>query len=71
MMLSEEEQWNEPWENGTFLTHHIKPGEKFSIYGLYDFFVEVELDTRTDKIVGKAHFKTGESQCMINIGLSY
>ena len=61
MMLTDEEQWNNLWKNGTFLTHHIEPKQKFSLYALYDFFVEVELDFRTDKIIGKGHFKSGET----------
>lgn len=59
MMLDENEQWNELWQNGTFLTHRFEPKKKFSLYALYDFFVEVHLDSITHKIVGKVHFKTG------------
>jgi len=61
MMLSEEEQWDDLWQNGTFLTHHIESDKKFSLYALYAFFVEVELDPRTNKIIGKGYFKTGET----------
>lgn len=61
MILTEDEQWNDLWQNGTFLTHHIEPNKKFSLYALYDFFVEVELDVITNKIVAKGHFKTGET----------
>ncbi|WP_036153876.1 hypothetical protein [Maribacter forsetii] len=61
MMLSDTNQWNDLWQNGTFLTHHIGPKQKFSLYALYDFFVEVELDVNTNKIVAKGHFKTGET----------
>lgn len=61
MMLDEAEQWNNLWQNGTFLTHRIESDKKFSLYALYDFFVEVELNSTTDKIVGKGQFKTGET----------
>ncbi len=61
MMLDENEQWNVLWQNGTFLTHRFELEKKFSLYALYDFFVEVELDPITDTIVGKVHFKTGET----------
>ena len=61
MLLSENEQWDELWRNGTFLTHRIGPYNKFSLYALYDFFAEVELDPVTDRIIGKKHFKTGET----------
>ncbi|MDV7138237.1 hypothetical protein R3X28_05085 [Maribacter sp. TH_r10] len=60
MMLSDTEQWSDLWENGTFLTHHIEADKKYALYALYDFFVEVELHCRTDKIIGKNHFKTGK-----------
>ncbi len=61
MMLDQAEQWNNLWQNCTFLTHQIKLDKKFSLYDLYDFFVEVELDPCTYKIVGKGYFKTGET----------
>jgi hypothetical protein len=59
MILSETEQWNDLWANGSYLTNHIEPERKFNLYALYDFFVEVEYDTIKNKILGKAHFKTG------------
>ena len=61
MILDETEQWNSLWQNGTFLTQRFEPKKKFSLYALYDFFVEVQLDPKVDKIVGKVHFKTGET----------
>lgn len=61
MMLPEDEQWDDLWKNGTFLTHHIEPFNKFSLYALYDFFVEVQLDPLTNRIKGKEHFKSGHS----------
>ena len=61
MILSEEEQWNDLWQNGIFLTNFKAIDCKFSLYALYDFFVEVELDPITDKIVSKGHFKSGHS----------
>lgn len=61
MMLDEAEQWNNLWQNGTFLTHRIELDKKFSLYALYDFFVEVEMDIKTNKIIGKMHFKEGKT----------
>ena len=61
MMLDDTEQWNKLWQNGTFLTHRFEQNKKFTLYALYDFFVEVHLDPITDRIVGKGHFKTGET----------
>ncbi|SFR65214.1 hypothetical protein [Maribacter stanieri] len=61
MMLSETDQWNDLWENGTYLTNHIEPDRKYNLYALYAFFVEVEYDPKSNKILGKGHFKTGDT----------
>ena len=57
-MLSEDEQWNELWENGKHLDNRKYLNAKFSLYALHMFFVEVELSL-SDKIIGKKEFKTG------------
>lgn len=59
MLLSDKDQWNNLWDKGSFLTHYITPDHKYALYALYDFFIEVELDPITDKIISKAEFKTG------------
>ena len=61
MMLSEEEQWNVLWDKGKYLTSLKFIDKKFSLYALFMFFVEVELDPVTDKIVCKSHFTEGKS----------
>lgn len=61
MMLPETEQWNDLWENGKYLNHYIGAKEKCNLYALYDFFVEVELNPVSDKIIGKGHFKSGDT----------
>ena len=60
LILSELDQWNELWANGQFITNRKYLNRKFSLYALFDFFVEIELDTKTNKILHKIHFKTGE-----------
>lgn len=59
-MLSEDDQWNELWENGAYLTHRCSIGSKYALYALHKFFVQVELDAETDEIIEKVEFKTGE-----------
>lgn len=59
MLLSEEDQWNDLWQNATFLTHYKAIDCKFYLYALYDFYVEVKLDPVTDKAIDKKQFKTG------------
>ncbi|QLG46030.1 hypothetical protein [Costertonia aggregata] len=58
-LLDDTEQWNLLWDKGTFLIHCIEVDKKYSLYALYNFFVEVELDNETSRIIAKKHFKTG------------
>lgn len=60
MLLSETEQWYNLWNRGTFLKHHT-PRISNTLYALYNFFVEIELDPVADKIKSKVEFKTGAS----------
>lgn len=61
MMLSDTEQWNVLWDNGTYLTNHFTSNKKINLYALFAFFVEVEYDPQTNKIIGKEHFKSGDT----------
>lgn len=58
MILSEEEQWNELWAKGKFITNLKLIDRKYSLYALHSFFVEVEM-TNEDKIVTKKLFMEG------------
>ena len=59
-LLTDKAQWNGLWKNGKFLTNRKYLDSKFSLYAIYDFFIEVELDPVTNKIKSKTHFKQGE-----------
>ncbi|MFS4469135.1 hypothetical protein [Maribacter sp. 2210JD10-5] len=59
MILEDTEQWNVLWNKGDYITHRLDDKYKCNLYALFDFFVEVRLDPITDKILDKAHFKTG------------
>jgi len=48
MVLNETEQWNVLWKKGTYLTDHAEPTKKCNLYALFDFFVEVRLDPKTN-----------------------
>ncbi|WP_281542399.1 hypothetical protein [Maribacter aestuarii] len=61
MMLSREQQWDELWDKGEFITHYKSIDCKFSLYALHAFFVEVELCVTTDRILGKGEFVSGHS----------
>lgn len=62
MVLSNEEQWDELWDHGQFITHFESIDCKFALYALHKFFVEVELDPVKDTLIGKNIFKEG--RCM-------
>lgn len=59
MMLSEEEQWDELWDEGKHLCNYQSIDAKFVLYALHKFFVDVELCVTTDKILGKHVFVHG------------
>lgn len=61
MMLSETEQWNVLWDKGTYLSVRIEDGKRFNLYALFAFFIEVEYDNEGNNIVGKGHFKSGDT----------
>jgi hypothetical protein len=60
MILSKEEQWNELWAKGKFITNLKLIDRKYSLYALHEFFVEVELKGTTDKILGMKTFIEGD-----------
>lgn len=60
-MPVEKQQWDELWNEGKFITHYIDKKNKLSLYALYAFFVEVELNAATNKIIGKGEFVCGPS----------
>lgn len=59
LALSEEEQWDELWDNGKHIHYYKSIDCKFALYALHKFFVEVELCVSTDKILRKHPFKYG------------
>lgn len=60
-MLEKKKQWKELWNNGKFIARYIDEGIKLSLYALHVFFVEVELNVATNKIIGKGEFVCGHS----------
>lgn len=49
--LPSPEQWYEIWEYGEFLATLEAVYCNFTLYALYDFYVEVQSDPDTDKII--------------------
>ena len=48
-------------EQGEFLTNLKLIDKSFCLYAIIKFFLEVELDPLTDKIIGKGVFKCGDA----------
>ena len=60
-MLSEQEQFNEVLNGaGIYLDNYLNGNQRFNLYALAMFFVEVEYNNATNKIVGLRAFKTGD-----------
>ncbi|MEH6514132.1 MAG: hypothetical protein V7734_13645 [Maribacter arcticus] len=61
MVLTEEEQWNYHWQKGTFLIHHMKANKSSAFSPVRLFRGGGTYNPRTNKIMAKGHFKTGET----------
>ena len=59
-LLPEEEQYRRLFNEGNFITYRLEPTARFSLYALDKFFVEVEYNPKSNKIVSKVSFISGE-----------
>ncbi len=59
-LLSDQEQYDLVFNKGQFLTYRLKLNSRFALYALNKFFVEIEYDVRSNKIVNKVSFISGE-----------
>lgn len=55
-LLSDQEQSDLVFNKGQFLTFRLKINSRFALYALYKFFVEIEYDVKSNKIVNKVSF---------------
>ena len=58
--LSNQEQYHLVFNEGTFFDSKIYGDQRFALYALDMFFVEVEYDNKANKIISKTAFVTGE-----------
>ncbi len=58
--LPEQEQDYIVSNEGVFIDHYFKVNQKFSLYAIDQFFVEMEYNTPENQLRGKRSFKTGE-----------
>ena len=59
-LLPEHEQYRILFSEGDFITYRLEPTARFSLYALDKFFVEVEYNTKSNKIVNKVSFVSGK-----------
>lgn len=59
LILSDEQQYQTVWDKGTHVGTAYKNGLTCQLYSVGDFYVEVQYNPGTNKIVGKLPFKQG------------
>ena len=59
-LLPEQEQYRKLFNEGDFISHRLKPNARFALYALEKFFVEVEYNAKSNKIVNKVSFVSGK-----------
>jgi hypothetical protein len=59
-VLTEQQQYDEILNiSGIYLDNHINGSQRFNLYAIDRFFVEIEYNNTENKIVGLRSFKTG------------
>ena len=59
-LLPEEEQYRILFNEGDFITYRLESNSRFALYALGKFFIEVEYNSKNNKIVNKVSFISGE-----------
>lgn len=59
-LLPEQEQYRKLFNEGEFITYRLGPNARFALYALEKFFVEVEYDSKSNKIVKNVSFVNGQ-----------
>ncbi|WP_417885053.1 hypothetical protein [Zunongwangia sp.] len=59
-LLPEQEQYRTLFNQGEFITYRLESKARFALYALEKFFVEVEYDPKSNKIVNKVSFVSGK-----------
>lgn len=57
---SDHEQYDIVFTQTDFIEYHIENSRRFALYTVFKFFVEVEYDLWSNKVVGKRSFVDGE-----------
>ncbi len=59
-LLKDQEQYDLVFNKGQFLTFLLKSNSRFALYALNKFFVEIEYDVKSNEIVNKVRFISGD-----------
>lgn len=59
-LKSEHEQYDIVFTEGDFIEYHIEDSRRYALYTVCKFFVEVEYNLWSNKVVGKRSFVDGE-----------
>ena len=59
-LLPEQEQYRILFNRGDFLTHMLESKARFTLYALDKFFVEVEYNPKSSRIVNMVSFMSGK-----------
>ena len=60
-LLSDHQQYDVIFTEGTFIDALIEENTRYALYAVDLFFVELEYDVASNKIVGKTSFVAGEN----------
>jgi len=58
-MLNDNDQYQTVWDNGAFIDSVTSEGFKMVLYAIDKFFVEVQYDSESNRIIGLKTFKHG------------
>ena len=61
LALQDQEQYNLVFNEGVFIDYKIEGNQRFALYSIEMFFVEVEYDNLKNSIINKIAFKTGKT----------
>lgn len=59
-LLSDQDQFETVFQQGTFVENYGTSYLKFNLYSIDKFFVEIQYDPISNKIIGKKAFVDGE-----------
>jgi hypothetical protein len=59
-LLPEQEQYRKLFNEGDFITHRLGSKARFTLYTLDKFFVEVEYNPKSNRIVNMVSFVSGK-----------